>query len=271
MWETKDRTDEIQSPSEGSDRFPESHLAGLENPEELGTEEIAKHVYSNEMLFGMGLQKEWSRLAGEATPEKFVRAYGDYVDDPFTFYRQAPDQYQFMKEHLFYGQEYLKSAEAEQLSEATAALEQMQEIRPDVWEDLTLRERLDALQNVENLMSEIQGRTPIGVVTEPMEPGLYGYFDGKAVHISLEGLASNDVAEAVDTIIHEGRHAYQHYAVDHPGFHPDQEQVEAWRDNFKDYLTAELYGQEAYQTQPVEADAWAYASTIRHDIYGKGV
>lgn len=271
VWETKDRTDEIQLPLTETDRVPESHVTGLENPQELGTEQIAKHLYSNDMLFGMGLQKEWGRLTGEATVENFAKAYVNYVDDPFTFYRETPDQYQFMKEHLFHGQEFLKSAESEQMSEAVTALEQIQEIRPENWEDLGLGERLAALQGVEDLMSEIQGRPPLDVVAERMEPGLYGYFDGKAVHISTWGLSSNDVAEAVDTIIHEGRHAYQHYAVDHPGFHPDQQQVEEWRDNFPNYLAAELYGQEAYQNQPVEADAWAYASSIRNEIYGRGV
>jgi len=41
--------------------------------------------------------------------------------------------------------------------------------------------------------------------------------------------------ELIDTIAHEGRHAYQHYAIEHPGFHPNTHEVDAWRENFKNY------------------------------------
>jgi hypothetical protein len=37
----------------------------------------------------------------------------------------------------------------------------------------------------------------------------------------------------------------------------------------RDYLPADLFGQEAYLNQPVEADAWSYAERIRTGIYGK--
>ncbi len=34
------------------------------------------------------------------------------------------------------------------------------------------------------------------------------------------------------------------------------------------YLTPDLYGQELYQSQPIEADAWAYAGRVRQALYG---
>jgi hypothetical protein len=89
------------------------------------------------------------------------------------------------------------------------------------------------------------------------------------MHLNPELLAdSRNLTKAVDTIAHEGRHAYQHYAIEHPGFHPDAAQTSAWAANFHNYLTAEQYGFEAYRNQPVEADAWAFGQAIRDRLYG---
>ena len=68
--------------------------------------------------------------------------------------------------------------------------------------------------------------------------------------------------DVIDTIAHEGRHAYQHYAVEHPGFHPDEHEVEYWRANFETYLQPNLYGFDAYWMQPVEVDARRYGGVV---------
>jgi hypothetical protein len=70
------------------------------------------------------------------------------------------------------------------------------------------------------------------------------------------------VEEMVDTIVHEGRHAYQDFAVQHPAAVADQRVVAAWAKNRINYLDAERYGQELYQSQPLEADAWSYAGAV---------
>lgn len=158
--------------------------------------------------------------------------------------------------------------DAQQVDEATNRLREIDEIKPETWQGLEEPERLDTLQQVETEMAEVQGRPFVEVVAEEMSPGSFGYFDGERIHVSTEDLRSEDVGENVDTIVHEGRHAYQQYAIDHPGFHHDSAQVQAWNENFDNYLTAEAYGQEVYQNQPVEADAWSYASQIRQGIYG---
>ena len=147
-------------------------------------------------------------------------------------------------------------------------MSQYDDIQPDTWRDLNETERLQSLQNIENTMAGIQGRPNLDVLHHEMPRGSFGYFDGEALHINTEALNTDDVAENVDTVIHEGRHAYQQHAVDHPGFHDDPDEVAAWANNEgENYLSAEMYGQEAYLEQPVEADAWSYASQIRQGIY----
>jgi len=144
-------------------------------------------------------------------------------------------------------------------------LRQIEGLSPERWSELSLDERLEALRELEHRLADIEGRPPVELRGECLGAGQCGYFDGReGIMVISEGLLQADSPlEAIDTVAHEGRHAFQHYAVAHPEVHDDPFEVAAWRDNFANYLTAELYGYEAYRYQPVEADAWAYGEMIR--------
>lgn len=151
-------------------------------------------------------------------------------------------------------------------------LRKVEGINPTDWKDMNEYERLEVLQDVEERVARVQGRPPAQVATYTATPGEFGYYnpDTNKINISSNSLKNDDVKEVVDTLIHEGRHAYQHYAVEHPDTYSNRQEVEAWAHNLqKDhYLSADKYGQELYQAQPVEKDAWRYARTIINDIYG---
>lgn len=156
-----------------------------------------------------------------------------------------------------------------QIGDAVTTLGQMPEIQPENWGQLDASERLSVLQDIENHMADIQGRPPVSVQMEALPQNLYGGWDGQSITLNSGHLESDmPVGEFVDTIVHEGRHAYQSFAVANPGVVSDTELVSAWQENMipGNYLTAEDYGQEAYQTQPIEADAWNYASQIRQAL-----
>lgn len=158
-----------------------------------------------------------------------------------------------------------------QAREAGERLGSLSEIQPETWAQLDSSQRLEVLQTVEGTMAEIQGRPGVPVSAEDMPPGVFGgYADGKiTLNSSYLDSGDSDVREMVDTIVHEGRHAYQDYAVENPGFDPNTEQVNAWAENLKpgNYLDAEHYGEELYQGQPVESDAWQYAGAVTAEIY----
>ena len=61
-----------------------------------------------------------------------------------------------------------------------------------------------------------------------------------------------------DTIAHEGYHAYQGYAIKHPGFHKDMKQVKEWAIN--DRNVKYFRRGDEYLVQPRERDAWKYGS-----------
>lgn len=154
-----------------------------------------------------------------------------------------------------------------QVTKAALRLSLISKIRSSEWVVLDHQARTDALKSVENCLAEIQGRKGFSVVVERMKPNQMGYFDGKRLHLNESLLKSDQIQETVNTIIHEGRHAYQRYAIDHPGFHSDANQVRVWRTNFRNYLDPELYGYELYRNQQVEKDAFDYADAISKELF----
>jgi hypothetical protein len=157
-------------------------------------------------------------------------------------------------------------SDSEQVSEAVDRLGHIPEIQADAWQGLDSEKRLEALKNVEETMAEIQKRPAAAVTSEPMERETFGYFNGK-IHVSAEKLGTESVAENVDTVVHEGRHAYQIRSIDNPGFHGDRAQVKAWAENWADYKDPQ-FDIEEYANQPLESDARNYASAIRSGLYG---
>jgi len=153
---------------------------------------------------------------------------------------------------------------AQQAQLAADRIRRIGQLQPERWAALGLDERMATLREVEAINAEAQGRTVVPLQSAPMPASVYGGYSERnhAITINSAHVQSNDVREVLDTILHEGRHAYQHYAIQHPGTHPDPAEVERWRDNFDNYLLPELYGQQVYESQPVEADARRYASEV---------
>lgn len=153
-----------------------------------------------------------------------------------------------------------------ELSELEADyLRQIEGLQPEQWSELSTEARLESLRELECRLADIEGRSPVEVRCENLSPGQYGYFErqGNVMILNEAMLRAESPLDAIDTVAHEGRHAYQYYCVQHVGTHDDPFEVAAWQDNFENYLDAKLYGYEVYRAQPVEADAWVFGETIR--------
>lgn len=158
----------------------------------------------------------------------------------------------------------------QQIQELTESISKLEGLELEKWANMNAEERISILKAVEGKAAVAQGRPPAEIFVEPMNDNLFGCYDGKSIRVNrihLEGPESS-AAECLDTIIHEGRHAFQVYAVEHPGLVPP-ETVQAWAENLANPLRAEEYGHELYRAQPIEADAWDYAARIRHGIFGR--
>jgi hypothetical protein len=137
-----------------------------------------------------------------------------------------------------------------------------------------LEEKVETLQKVENSIAEISHRPACNINVENLGKGTFGYFDPltKEITINVNYIDSNnfhDYKECLDTVIHEGRHAYQDYNVTQREVHPRSGEVTNWIKNEHEwgYQSAELFGFEAYEMQPVESDARAFAEDVLNKFF----
>lgn len=96
----------------------------------------------------------------------------------------------------------------------------------------------------------------------------WGAYNPETNTISLNEklLYYEDPERLMKTILHESRHAYQQYAVDHPDRVTVPEgTIDLWRENMDNYIPPELDFEE-YVNQPIEVDADSYAE----NTFGKG-
>lgn len=173
-------------------------------------------------------------------------------------------------------------------------LETLPEIRYENWSELSLKEKEILLNKIEQNIAAIEHRPALKVELEEMSKNTLGYQSASENKIVLNSLYvnSNDPSmhrEVIDTIIHEGRHAYQHYNVDVKMIHESWSEVLTWAENFYDpqYRYYQTTGQKIvipfkdgslhdvdfrlYYYQPVEIDARNFASDIMDRLEAKGV
>ena len=134
------------------------------------------------------------------------------------------------------------------------------------WAAASYSERLEALQGLENFFAEVQGRTPRSVKDKNLDKGVMGrYIPRNPADILIdEKLVRDDSSNflAMDTIIHEGRHAYQDDCIMWlcTPIPADIPCIGGWRENMPGRGGKYFGGGLAYRYQPVEADAYRYAS-----------
>lgn len=105
------------------------------------------------------------------------------------------------------------------------------------WQAMDAGERLQALQEIENRAALEQGREALEVAADPFcddegtpKGGVYGEYDGEKLYVNEylvndngfydhgDIIPQSDVnVQLMDTVLHEGRHAFQDYAVANPG------------------------------------------------------
>lgn len=72
--------------------------------------------------------------------------------------------------------------------------------------------------------------------------------------------------DAVDTIIHELRHAVQCQAIRSPSFwNVGAERARIWEENFHNYIDPEVDAK-AYAEQPLDADAYAFTAEVMREV-----
>ena len=170
----------------------------------------------------------------------------------------------------------------EQIELVSDVLSDMQELKFENWEQLSLDERIDVVNKLETRVAEIECRPSCPVYIEDMgsisieDGNVYGRLgvfnpETKDITLNVEMLKSNNPAalrETLDTIIHEGRHAYQDYNVNECEVHSRHSEIVSWAETMEGgkwgYCggSSSLLGQRLYEQQSIEIDARNFAADV---------
>ena len=171
----------------------------------------------------------------------------------------------------------------EQIEAIGETLANYEDLRWENWQDLELIEKIEVLNDVETQIAAIEHRPPCPVRTgndmgqlEVTPHGVFGQLGGyrtgsKDITLNPELLTSDNpmvYREMLDTLVHEGRHAYQNYNVNVCEVHPRHSEVQSWSETMSGGkwgywgdCSNEL-GQRLYEQQAIEIDARNFA----HDV-----
>ena len=139
----------------------------------------------------------------------------------------------------------------------------------EAWQKLSLEQKIETLNDLEQTAARIAHRPVASIKLETLPKtrlGSYNY-DTNTIKLNKEVLeASSRDPEAmktvINTILHEGRHAYQNYNVYVRSIHPDLAEVGKWRQNLENYRDPKIWGFQNYYWQPVEIDAREFAKNV---------
>lgn len=136
----------------------------------------------------------------------------------------------------------------------------LENFEESTWETFSLEEQKNSMSDLADYVEEVIGfdnPPSIEYYNNPQEGDFGGYDpDTNTLHVNEYMLYNSN--EAADTIAHELWHAHQHECAMNPQNTRDYQ----YQYNFDNYIPPSL-GQEAYETQLVEAEARAFAAQFK--------
>jgi uncharacterized membrane protein YgcG len=110
----------------------------------------------------------------------------------------------------------------------------------DFWTNASLEQRRGWLQRMENYQAQRQNRPPAQVQLREMSSNQRGCYrrQDNTIYLNRDMVQYMDhPQQSLQTLFHEGRHAYQCHAVQHPDKHPEvsQAQRDTWTQNLRKY------------------------------------
>lgn len=173
------------------------------------------------------------------------------------------------------------------------AMYEMNDLRFENWTNLSIKGKVEVLNVLEKKIAAIEHRPAAEIRAEKMDSNLNGYQLDGGVALNEDRLMRSDESPEVlqgvlETLIHEGRHMYQHYNVEVRQVHESGAEVSSWRENFEElgYASGDpIYfhvlgfnytndglahlGARLYYYQPVEIDARVFAADAMSEYHNK--
>ena len=130
------------------------------------------------------------------------------------------------------------------------------------WNRLNLEGRAKVFQKLENIQARKLGRPPADIFFKEMEEKQKGAFNptNNCIYLNIRFIQEDYLRfDGMFTLFHEGRHAFQHYAINTKSSFGVFSKAKKWRENFKGYISGNMDEYAFYAMQPVERDANKYA------------
>ncbi len=133
------------------------------------------------------------------------------------------------------------------------------------WKKLTIQQRIQALQNLENLEAKKVGRPPYTIVIEKMNFGGLCCYGERKIKIAPDLMY--DIERRfylLHVYFHESRHAYQNFLVNSKKKFCVFSKAYKWKKNYEGPLrqyaeNSSIKEYSFYEMQPIERDANLYA------------
>lgn len=162
------------------------------------------------------------------------------------------------------------AASDEELQWKIARITNTEHFSKETWKRSSMEERKHILQDYMQDVSQIFGihvKKEVKFFDEEPVNGIltngYYHLSQNRIYINeyvMKAYSSENSYYLMTTIVHELRHAYQSQAMEKPTeFQVDQETLDQWEDNVKNYQNSVTEGFQNYRSQPVEADARIFA------------
>ena len=250
--------------------FQKDYLRELIRPEEWddlsGAEKssIVGDLFSRLEEMGITNSKEQMESIKDCFPQqisddivnysKTTASWGDYIFAPYEKVEAPTD--------------------IEQIGRISDVLIGCKELSYNNWEHLDLSEKVNVLNELESSIAEIECRPECPIFAQNLPNSTYGGYNPETHQIVINksyleksGQDFGLYLEMIDTIIHEGRHAYQDYNVTICEVHSRHSEVNSWRENMGakwNYWgdTSNILGQRLYEQQAVEIDARNFAADV---------
>lgn len=162
-----------------------------------------------------------------------------------------------------------------QIEQISDVFSECEELRYENWQNLELSEKVDVLNHLEKEIAEIEHREPCPIRVLEMPLHQFGGYnlnsksiDINKAYVEQSGYDHNMFKEVLDTLVHEGRHAYQDYNVNVCEIHPRHSEVASWAETMEGGKwgyhgdTSTLLGQRLYEQQSIEIDARNFAMDV---------
>lgn len=225
--------------------------------------------YTNTQIYEM--PTDWARVADSLINQEAQDEYTDEHSRLTEFFGDSPKQiseetqeFEINYEEIYEGiqQETLEQGfedididlDSERLEESLLNFTESN------WESLSLDEQKNGMSDLASYVVDIIGfeNPPSIEYYNNAQMGDFGGYDASTNTLNVNEYMLYNSEEAADTIAHELWHAHQHECAMHPQSARDYQ----YQYNFINYIPPDL-GQEAYESQLIEAEARAFAAQFK--------